>query len=205
MSHMLRYDDRFFNRMYGGEGIFSVGERVTELEYRDVLRGWKRLFEEPTTEFDRRLIMSAGDDQGMVELTVYGDDHIESMRPVVGPEAWGLLPYSGPVPSPEIGDALRKAFRRGAALEDALAAMPAGTWEWWGDEDVDGGHLHYLILNPPALLTVRTEGDRITTAQILDHRNGARLLTERLEANGLLPIRLTLRDDYTFPETRRRR
>lgn len=72
MNRVLRYDDRFFNRMYGGEQIFAVGERVTELEYRDVLRGWKRLFEEPTAEFDRRLVMSARDNDGMVELRVYG-------------------------------------------------------------------------------------------------------------------------------------
>lgn len=129
---------------------------------------------------------------------VRGDDQIESMRPVVGPEAWGLLPYSGPVPSPAIGDAVRSAFHPGAALKAALAAMPEGTREWWGDEDVGDGHAHYYILKPPALLVVTTYGDQVTATRLLDHRSGAKLMHERLEVNGLLPIRLSRYEDYKF-------
>jgi hypothetical protein len=195
---MLRYDQQFFNRMYGGERVFSPGDSVAALEYQDALRGWRRLFEEPT-ELYRRLVMLSGEDRGMVELEVYGDDCVVSARPVIGPEAWGRLPYAGPAPTPALADAIAAAFRPGTALDAAFAAMPAGAVSWWGDEERDGGRVHYYVLTPPALLIVTTKDDHVAATQTMDHVAGARLLSARLEENGLLPIPLSRREDYSGP------
>lgn len=198
---MLQYDQTFFNRLYGAEQVFASAiqsrQSLDELEYSDRIRHWRKLFEEPAG-LDRRIVMAYSDHDGMVDLRVYADNTVISARPVIGPEAWGLLPATPPVPAPGIGRTINEAFRPGTPLEVAVAAMPPGTCNLWGDEDRGDDHVHYYVLRPPALLTVTSRDGRVTGTRILDHRSGAELMHERLEANGLVPIRLSRYEDYKF-------
>lgn len=196
---MLRFDVTFFNKMYGAEMIFisatQRGESVSELEFQDVIRGWKRLARSPAGHEERLLMCN--DERGVVDLKVHGESTILDVRPVIGPEAWGLLPYSGPAPMPEVDAAINAAFRTGRRLQDAAAAAPHDILSWWGEEEQADGRLHYYILRPPALLIVATDaGGIVQRTRTMDHRAGASHLMERLRAHQLLPIPLSRQEDY---------